>query len=68
MKTDYAPLNNSFKLIKTQAIINETSDIYYSYGAVKLQNGDFGYLNLKGDSINSLEYICGNKKIKIFNE
>lgn len=67
MKTDYTPLNNSFQLIKTQDIINETSGIY-SYAAVKFQNGDFGYLNLKGNSINSLEYVRGNKRIIIFND
>lgn len=67
MKTDYAPLNNSVKLIKTQDIINETTGIY-SYEAVKFINGDIGYLNLKGNTINSLEYIRGNKQIKIFDK
>ena len=67
MKIDYISLNNSFKLVKTKDIINQTESLY-SYGAVKFQDGDFGYLALKGNTINSLEYIRGNKRIKVFNE
>lgn len=67
MKRDYIPLNNSFKLVKTQDIINETTGLY-SYGAVKFQDGEFGYLTLKDNTMNSLEYIRGNKRIKVFNE
>lgn len=66
IKKKYEPLNDAFNITLTPELIKRpyylSSDEY-----VEFQNGDIGYLILNDNTINSLEYIRGDNRIKIFN-
>ena len=63
IQTDYKPMIEPFKVN-----LNDNPSGSVSYGTVEFTNGDIGYLECEGSTINELYYIVGNNKYKLFSK
>ena len=64
MQTDYKPMKEPFKVNTNDN--NPSGSV--SWGTVEFANGDIGYLECEGSTINELYYVVGNNKYKLFNK
>ncbi len=63
MLTDYKPMKEPFKVS-----INDNPSGSVSWGTVEFENGDIGYLECEGSTINELYYVVGSTKYKLFSK
>jgi len=63
IQTDNKPMKEPFKVN-----INNTPSGSVSYETVEFANGDIGYLECEGSTIDELYYVVGNTKYKLFNK